>query len=509
VSFMGLRFDTGEKRMLKRDNRNEILENVWSWATFPWRCLVLSTALITSIGCGNILGIEDIDPCWDASGFEGRGCYRTDGGCKLTKDQVPNACTTSPCIPFDNQERLGLSSPEELPDVPLGNPATPAGPGMGGMGVCPDVNRVVVIGSNAILPILSHLSAELATANPPLTVLYQRQSSCDGAAAILKDTMVAGEFRYWTFKDGAPFENFCSLPEQLADIGTSDVFASTCGFEENTATIDTQGPIQAMIFLTPKISTERAISAEAARLVYGYGGTYQNFKSAPWTNDAHMKRRETTSGTQTMIGEFIGVPSSKWSGQTYTSSTAMITSLLEVTDPTDAAATIGILDVVNGARSDVRGALRVLAYQAEGQNCAFYPDSEDNKEDKRNVRDGHYTLWGPIHIYRRKTSGNHVPGVVSALSLQEAPTTDGNDADQNMRRLIEITVNGKLVPSCAMLVQRATEGEDLLPLLPVRSCGCLFDQITTDQTTCRICSKDEDCVSPDAPRCNFGFCEQQ
>jgi hypothetical protein len=496
--------------MLNRDSRDEILENVRSWAIFPWRSLVLSTALVTSVGCGNILGIENIDPCFDASGFEGRGCYRTGGGCKLTKEQLPNACTDAPCIPFDNLERLGLSSPDDLPDITSNTEITPSAPGAGGMGACPSDNRVVVVGSNAILPILSYVSATLSAANPPVTVLYQRQSSCDGATAIYTNNNVAGEFRYWTLKDNEPFENFCALPEQLADIGTSDVFASTCGQEEDgKKAVDTQGPIQAMIFLTPKVSTERAISAEAARLIYGYGGAHNNFSSPPWIDEAHIQSREGTSGTQSMIGEFIGVPSTEWRGQENTSSSAMINALLAPTIPAEAKATIGILDVVNGARTDVTGALRVLAFQAEGQNCAFYPDSDDGKSDKRNVRDGHYALWGPIHVYSRPNPTSNILTVVNALSLQQAPSVNGNDDDQNMRKLLEITSTGNLVPSCAMRVQRTSDGEDVFPAIPTRSCACYFDQITSDKTTCTVCTKDEDCVSPDAPRCNYGFCEQQ
>lgn len=512
--FDGSAFRCRERRMLNRHNCNEVVENVRSWAAFPWRSLVLSTVFVTSfvtlVGCGNILGIEDIDPCFDASGFDGRGCYRTSGGCKLTKEQLPNACTDAPCVPFDNQERLGLSSPDDLPDV---EPMTTVGPGMppaAGMGECPDINRVVVVGSNAIVPILEHVSALLATADPPMTVLYQRQSSCDGARAIVEDTMVAGEFTYWTFKDGLPSSSSCALPAQLADIGTSDVFASTCGLDANSAiAVDAQGPIQAMIFLTPKTSPERAISAEAARLVYGYGGSLQNFTSPPWMDTNFIQRRDAPSGTQTMIGEFIGVPSAEWKGQINTSTSSMVASLLAPTTPTEAASTIGILDVVNGARSDVLGTLRVLAFQAEGQNCGFYPDSVDGNGDKRNVRDGHYALWGPIHVYRRKGAMNFEPTVANALSLQQAPSTPGSDDEQTMRKLIEITSTGNLVPSCAMTVQRTIDGEDLLPLVPNRSCACFFDLITTDKTNCQVCTSDLDCTSPDAQRCNYGFCEKQ
>ena len=494
--------------MLNQHRRDKLFENVEPWAALPLRLCALATFIVTFAGCGNILGIGDIESCWDASAFDGRGCYRTGGGCKLTKEQLPNACTDSMCVPFDNQARLGLSAAADLPKIPLGMPGNTGGPGMGGPDDCPAGKRVIVTGSNAIVPVLSYLSAELASATDPVTVLYQSQSSCVGAAAIFKDVNVAGEFHYWTRENGALVDNKCNLPQQPADIGTTDVFGTTCGFEDDsTVALDAQGPIQAMIFVAPKTSPERAISSEAARLVYGYGGAFENkFTSKPWTNLEHIQRRNPTSGTQNMIGAFIGVPSASWVGTENTGTSAMISS---VTMATSAAETIGILDVVNGDPTDVRVALRVLAFQAEGQNCAFHPDSVEGKLDKRNVRDGHYALWGPIHIYSRPLTEKHVSNVVEYLSLDQAPASAGKSPDQNMSELIKIVAGGSLVPSCAMRVQRTSDGGALLPQVPARSCACFFDQLTAGESACTTCTTDTDCASPDAPRCNFGFCEQQ
>ncbi len=496
--------------MLNRCRHVKRLENAWSWTGLPARTLVLSSILVTSIGCANILGIDDIDSCWDASGFEGRGCYRTTGGCKLTKEQLPNACTESSCVPFDNQVRLGLSSAADLPEIPSGNPGNTGGPGTGGTDPCPTTDRVIVTGSNAIVPILSYLSAELAEASNPVTVLYQSQSSCNGAATIFKDIKVAGEFQYWKRVAGKLVDTKCALPEQSADIVTSDVFSTTCGFvDDSSVALDAQAPIQAMIFVAPKASPERAISAEAARLVYGYGGNYENkFTSTPWTNLDYIQRRNSTSGTQNLIGAFIGVPSASFLGVENTGTSAMISSV-QMAATADAASTIGILDVVNGDPTDVRVSLRVLAFQAKDQNCAFHPDSSEGKLDKRNVRDGHYALWGPIHVYSRPNALTNVANVVKYLSLDQAPASAGKDADQNMSELIKIVAGGSLVPSCAMRVLRTSDGGSLLPQVPARSCACYFDQLTTGESTCAVCTVDADCASPDAPRCNFGFCEQQ
>jgi len=496
--------------MLSGHCSDKLLENVSFAAALCLRSFIVAT-VATSVGCGNILGIEDIDPCWDATGLNGRGCFRTDGGCKLTKEQLPNACTESECVPFDNLDRLGFSSPEDLPEIPSGTPGNTGGPGAGGPDDCPTtMARVLVTGSNAIVPILSYLGAELAKADKPVLVLYQPQSSCNGAAAIIKDVMVAGQFSYWTRDSAKITEHTCVLPEQRADIGTCDVFASTCGLEQDsTDVLDAQGPIQAMIFVAPKTSPERAISAEAARLVYGYGGKHdKGFSAHPWTDVNRIQRRNPSSGTQNMMGTFIGVPSASFMGVENTSTSEMISSL-QMTSPADAAATIGILDVVNGDPTGVRVSIRVLAFQANDQNCAFRPDSAEGELDKRNVRDGHYALWGPIHVFSRDNESDAVRNLVKYLTLEQAPATAGKDPDQNMSELIKIVAGGSLVPSCAMQVQRDSDGGSLLPLVPARSCACYFDQLTTGESACALCAVDADCVSSDAPRCNFGFCEQQ
>jgi hypothetical protein len=172
--------------------------------------------------------------------------------------------------------------------------------------------------------------------------------------------------------------------------------------------------------------------------------------------------------------------------------------------PADASATIGLLDVVNG---DGVGSLRTLAFQAKGQTCAFLPDSKEGARDKRNVRDGHYLMWGPIHVMSRRMPTQAASEVVDYLVLNQAPGADSQD--ETMSVLIQKFAERSLVPQCAMSVQRFEEGGPLLPYIPTRSCACLFDKIRTGQTQCQACVKSEDCVSSEAPRCNFGFCEPQ
>ncbi len=519
VSRLGFR-SLGGAFMLEQSGRDKLLGDLQRVATRLQFGLILTTLGVTSLGCGNILGIEDItyqepapiDPCFDPEGFQGLGCFRSDGDCKLTKEQIPNACTDSPCMPFDNKIRLGLSAPDDLPDVLEDMPIMFGDPEMGSMSPCPTTYPfVVVVGSNAIRGVVEYVSGELSRSANPVTVLFQSQSSCNGVAAILADRPVAGNFKYWTYNGATRNENNCSLTERQADIGISDVFATTCGLDTTSiGATDTLGPIQAMTFVAPRASTQKAISAEAARLVYGYEGTYPSgpFTAEPWTKPTYIQSRIASSGTQNLIGKFIGISSAKFRGHQNVTTADMIGAL---TDPNldDPTATIGLLDVVNGDDNSTK--IRVLAFQAEGQLCAFQPDAVEGSLDRRNVRDGHYVLWGPLHIFNRVDVSPDASLVIKYLSLEKAPALAGQTEVQSMSALIGETVQGSLVPACAMRVQRSSEGGPLSTLIPQNTCGCRFEtEAGLDvSASCKPCSTETDCTSPDAPACNFGYCEQQ
>ena len=42
-----------------------------------------------------------------------------------------------------------------------------------------------------------------------------------------------------------------------------------------------------------------------------------------------------------------------------------------------------------------RATLTALAFRAQGQYAAYWADSTVTSRDKKNVRDGHYTVWSP------------------------------------------------------------------------------------------------------------------
>ena len=54
---------------------------------------------------------------------------------------------------------------------------------------------------------------------------------------------------------------------------------------------------------------------------------------------------------------------------------------------------------------DAKAYLKILAYQASEQRCGFLPDAQEGGEDKKNVRDGHYNIWGPLHFFVKAERG--------------------------------------------------------------------------------------------------------
>ena len=256
---------------------------------------------------------------------------------------------------------------------------------------------VYVTGSTAAKPLLAEIGKLMAGQSPPATVVYLGQGSCTGVDAILSGTPVVGSgsgaLSYWDVS-GVELKCDVAAPGVVAHVGISDVFATTCfqlpgGLPPTVA--DILGPVQAMTFAAHKASIERAISAEAAYYIYGFGA-----QSAvpPWTFDGLIFRRDAQSGTQRMIAAAIGVPPERWKGTATSSSGDLVMRLGTVNFPDSS---IGILSAE--VAQDNRGTVRILAYQHFGQSCAVFPDRDEQSNDKSNVRNGLYPIWGPLHFF--------------------------------------------------------------------------------------------------------------
>src|ERR1700678_1954918 len=219
-----------------------------------------------------------------------------------------------------------------------------------------------------------------------------------------------------------------------------------------------------MVFVVPGASTQQAISAEAARTVFGMGGDDGGAK--PWTNPSLYFVRNQNTGTQQMIRKAIEVPPSAFWGIDRGSATAVDAELRVIADPTIANQAIGIIsaDYYDADRAN----LNALAFRAEGQDCAYLPDSTAFKKDKQNVRDGHYPIWGPVHFFTAVSSGVPVsPAAEAFVSVVSVPNL--------AQSLLHAFIASSLVPACAMQVQRSAELGPLSVYAPPFECGCYFE----------------------------------
>ena len=382
---------------------------------------------------------------------------------------------------------------------------------------------IYVTGSSAAKPFLQQIAQQLATLN--VYIVYTSTGSCVGVDAILNDTpMTTGSSpapttsaTYWA--NSSDPGTACAVPVAgvTADLGMSDVFVQTCpGFEmsslESSQVRDAHGPIQTMTFAVPANASQTAISAQAAYFVYGFGstgGVLDSSGSSPiWNDETYLLHRSPTSGTQAMIAEAIGVPTGAWKGKAYGSSDDLAAALQAAgASQATAEKTVGILAADYIDSKNLRAQIRVLAYQDTNQPCSVYPDATASARDKRNVRDGHYPIWGPLHIlYKVDATGNPLNPDHRQSILDIVGYMAGTKALPNGIKLIDLFAQSGLIPECAMHVTRQHDGGSILPYTPPSPCSCLFEFKATGTTSCNPCTVQGDCASSDT--CSLGYCEK-
>ncbi|MDB5214838.1 MAG: hypothetical protein JWO86_2765 [Myxococcaceae bacterium] len=365
---------------------------------------------------------------------------------------------------------------------------------------------VYLAGSSAVKPMLKQLSSTLATlpANP-VRVIYQSVSSCTG----LSDVATAhGDTTTGTWWDDTGAEQACDVDAvagQIPDIGLSDVYASTCdGVTVPANFVDFKGPVQVMAFVAPPSSKENAISAEAALVVWGFGGVGSTV--TPWTDKNFLFQRPDTSGTRRMIGKAIGLPIGKWNG-TEKKGSADVLAAVHNADATAPNGGLGILaaDFADTNRTGA-SAIKVLAFQPKGETCSYFPDSSNTTFDKANVRSGSYPIWGPLHIVAKSDNGT-TPNSPAAATVVKYFTRAGLDV-ASKQKMIDNEVAAHTVPWCAMKVTR--EGEvgvaSTTPFAPEEPCGCYFELKANGAaaSSCKTCADDTTCG---AGKCRYGYCE--
>jgi ABC-type phosphate transport system substrate-binding protein len=486
--------------------------------------------------------------CTDDGGFDGLGCYRCAPTDIVT---LENACSDSTCKPFDNAARLPLAPKGKLPALPTpsgaggmagsGGGGGTAGGGSGGAAgggggagapgvgfACDSLSQsgtvVYVTGSTAAKPFLEKIAQQLSIQDAKVFLVYTSLGSCAGVDAIVNGTLLRtgaaplpASATYW--ESSASTGKPCDLPADgiNADLGISDVFAQSCpGFElaslESLKIRDAHGPIQTMTFAVPSNSAYHEISQQAAYLVFGFGKDAQVLDPSGahpiWNDEKSLLVRSSSSGTQAMLAAAIGVPPGQWKGQGNKSSDDVAGALQAATKtPMAADAAIGILGADYIDSRNLRAQIRALAFQDTHQACAVTPDSSETAKDKRNVRDGHYPVWGPLHLmYHINAKGEPASTTIREPLLDMVGYLSGTKPLPNGVSLFDVYALNGLVPECAMSVTRTQDGGTILPFHPESPCSCSFDVRTTGSTSCETCNVQGDCGAGES--CSQGYCER-
>jgi len=506
------------------------------------------------LGGGYVVGGQDGSVGGDAAAADGSdsapGVEAAVDACPPNpqdKAQLESACTNGTCQPFDNATRntlcseggtvcpqvsapLEAGSPEAGPaeagvdagSADAGTDAAPADAGIscfalqsGPAGGALPKPVVYATGSTAIQPYMGRVAQVLESLGIG-SVVYEGAGSCLGLDAMLSPTTfslmaIGNTATYYDSSldaNGKVQQGTCVVddPSRTADLGISDVFPTTCdpqlgtqgGLPNNLH--DFFGPVQVMEMVVPVTSTQSSISTEAAYMVWGFGA---DSGVSPWTSDTFLLQRNSSSGTQNMIGATIGLGAGLWQGTPNATSGSLLTAIENVAkdlnidggpgDPSNVEKTMGILasDVADSNRQY----LKPLAFQDVGEACGWYPDSTQASFDKNNVRDGHYPIWGPSHLVAYSDANGNAtnPAVMTLINAM-------NGTDQQVLATLDIVqfyATSHIIPTCAMRVQRSQDGHDYQPYAPPVSCSCYYDLQATGQTSCTKCNGDPDCK--DAP----------
>jgi hypothetical protein len=363
------------------------------------------------------------------------------------------------------------------------------------------------------LNLMKSLGRALRDNSPkPITLVFVTNGSCTNIGDFYRQTGLTVNFQYipstaenpnWTISSATlactPHDTTNGQP---LDIANSALFIASCANEPTMPNFAqfTTGPIQGYVMAVPKASEAIAITFEEAYFLFGIGPTILHNLAAdimPWTDETQVEVRNNTKSTQLTWAANIDVPAGNWHGVANTGSPAVVTAL----STTSSGAAIGILgaEVYDGARAS----LTELAFRAEGQYAAYYADSTSTSRDKKNVRDGHYTVWSPT-VWMNKIDPTTMQPVnpdtqyiINLIAGKDVTPTPNFDPNVIIARV-------GLVPDCAMRVQRSFDGGPLSLYKPAESCTCKFESIV-DASSCATCDTSNPCASG---VCRAGYCEE-
>jgi len=441
--------------------------------------------------------------------------------------QFLNACSTNAmaggsdpvgsCLTFTTKFDDGAMI--KAPPAPPSNaPKLPAAPTVMCSNLVPQGKQILYIsGSSNFAPLLQELSQVIVN-TISIVPVFRTTTSCTGVKSmnptsatynddhIIKDpTGPTDKYPTWAqiyLGDGQPPVP-CLLGKDGVplDLGESEIAQDTCGPPTNPPDQvgESLGPILPIIFVVPKLSSQKVISADAAYQVFGGGGGVP-----PWEDPRFLFIRGAGTATLRLVAKQIGLPLNQFWGTDQGSAAAMAKNLGALTAVNDANSALGIIGTDYYDQPENRNILKALGFQASNQSCAYLPDSTLTSLDKINVRDGHYPLWGRIHFFAARSNGMLTsPAAASFLSLFASPVLDPE--------ILDALIKAGFVPPCAMKVTRIEElGDFTYADPPPVNCTCAFDkQVGAPmEPYCKMCNDNTDCMS-ERPSCRYGYCERE
>ena len=384
-------------------------------------------------------------------------------------------------------------------------------------------------------PLLKSLGRSLRN-QANITIAFQLTGSCTLAPNLYAGTPIPAntnllyipsteENPAWTPADA---ELTCTSDPNggtVPNLGISALFPSSCaGLEMPPSGINTvNGPIQAYTFIVPttEFATQTAISAAEAYYALGDGANNPVvYNGAPeWNVPSQFFLRPATKSTLVATALNIGLTAKEATlvqpdggtsdGRNLEASSTQVLTSVAASTSTQALGILGdeIFDANRGK------GVNVLAFQAFGQDYAYYPDSTTTSFDKQNIRDGHYTLWSPtVYIAPGDATAPSNPTVkyIEDLVLGNPGAsppgglTDGGAPIDGLGAIVGVG----LTPNCAMQVQRSADGAPLSPYAPASPCSCYFLSKVPNAgalpASCASCSSTLPC---EAGVCSNGYCE--
>jgi hypothetical protein len=363
---------------------------------------------------------------------------------------------------------------------------------------------IIVAGTTSFEPTLRQLALKLASEPSPRTVIYAigAPSSCAGVGTIVSDTDLGGTTGFHYTQSGLTYvRDSCMFAAgQKAHLAVSDVFYESCAGlpQPKPADItDVLGPVQASIFVAPAADTATvALTYEEARAIYGCGVSSAR-PVAGFADPMAVFCWNADAGPPLVVAGNLGVapsmmipPRCAFGGGTSLAVTQNLTGY--------GLHTIGFITA--DGLDDVRTMVSPLAFRAAGQTKAFLPDSDAAIADRRNVRDGHYTLWGYEHFFTRAGGNASAPATELIGWLTGAKSNARID-------YVAIEGSAGLIPQCAMRVKRSAEGGLLSSYTPPEPCPCAFEAASTKSipADCVVCTSNTMCSG--GRTCRRGFCE--